>query len=382
MVIRRYFDCNATTPLSEPARAAWLETANQHWHNPGGLYRQGAAAKALLEECREEVGARLGCEASRIVFTAGATESNNAVCAWAARRFPDRKALVSPIEHPSVRESAKWHFRNRLDVAPCSPAGVVEVPAVRQMLGADRPPALVSMMAASNESGVLLPWEEINLLCREQGILFHCDATQWIGKRPAAGLGACDFVTGSAHKFGGPKGVGFLKIPEDCQLQEQHGGRQEHGHRAGTENLAGIKAMMAAWTEREAAMETCDACGRDAFELQLLDSPLGARMVGREAARLWNTSLLVMPDFPNTRWVARLSDLGFAVSTGAACSTGEATSAMLQAMGFGTAEMKRVLRVSGWWSHQRSDWLDLAEAILTTWREFQSGATVRKKIQL
>lgn len=367
---QHYFDFNATTPLSRAAKAAWLEASDRFWQNPSGLYRKAAAAKAALEGAREQVAEYLGCEPHEIVFTSGATESNNAVMRWAAR---GGRALVSSIEHPSVREAS-----DGAAFLPTDESGVVKF----QFPPTDKP-SLVSIMAANNETGVIQPWQEFSAECRAAKVLFHCDAAQWIGKLPAAGLGECDFVTGSAHKFGGPKGVGFLKLPsaDIAGFSLQKGGPQEFRHRAGTENVAGILSMMAAWEERESAMGN-DSTARDSFEEKMAEVVPGVRIIAKNSPRLWNTSLIILPEIPNTKWLARLSDLGFSVSTGSACSSGAGASDVLLAMGIEGEFLRRVLRVSSGWDHTPADWQALAEGFEQLWLEFKTGVGKRDKISL
>lgn len=364
-----YFDCNATTPLSAAARAAWLRAVERHWHNPSSLYRDAGLAAQALDAARERLADLLGCEAERIVFTSGATESNNLVFAAAARRWqPGQRAAVSAIEHPSVREAARaWLGADRVEELPVSADGVMRAETLRDWLTAQGARAgLVSVMAANNESGSLQPWPELATLCRQAATPFHCDAAQWLGKLPAAGLGGCDFLTGSAHKFGGPKGAGFAVLPADAAWEKAallFGGPQESGRRAGTENYPAVEAMVTALEEREQASPG-DAAGRDAFEEKMRAIFPDLRVIGTEGPRLWNTSLVVMPRHSNLKWLTRLSRRGFAISTGSACSTGkEGSSVVVRALGAEEDELRRVLRFSGGWETSVADWLALAEAV-------------------
>src|SRR5207302_7708139 len=143
---------------------------------------------------------------------------------------------------------ARLHFAKRHAFIPATAAGLADVGWLADALKKKRP-ALVGVMAANNETGVLQPWREVRALCREHGVPFFCDAAQWIGKLPADGLGGCDFMSGCAHKIGGPQGVGFSKVPARFQPLIV-GGPQEDGRRAGTENVAGALAMIAALEER------------------------------------------------------------------------------------------------------------------------------------
>lgn len=364
-----YFDHNATTPLHPAAREAWLKASDLHWQNPSSLYREAAEAKHLLEDARERLGELLGCEPERIVFTSGATEANNAVLRMLATRLTsDATVLTSCMEHPSVQVPLRAVFGKRVRESPSLPDTSLDLDAFREALRTQRP-ALATVMAANNECGTLLPWQEIARVCREAGVLFHCDATQWIGKLPATGLGACDYITGSAHKFGGPKGAGFLVLGrEDESLGLLTGGPQEEGRRAGTENYPAIEAMVTALEALTPPLELIaqrQETLRDAFAARVCVDIPDTKIVGEGAARLWNTVMLILPRHDHRKWLARLSQQGFAVSTGSACSAGhDGASQVLQAIGATPEEMKRVLRISGGWDTTEEDWHALAEAML------------------
>jgi cysteine desulfurase len=349
-----YFDANATTPLHPAAREAWLGAP---WQNASGLYAPAAAARELLEDCRVRLAEVLGCGDEDIVFLSGATEANNAVL----HHFAGRRVAVSAIEHPSVREPA-----DKAAIIPAGADGMVSVAAVDELLQREKP-ALVSLMAANNETGALQPWAEVLERCRGAGAAFHCDAAQWLGKLPSAGLGACDYVTGSAHKFGGPKGVGFLKVDSSRgALRWLRGGPQEARQRAGTENVPGIAAMLAALEAREAQLAAgpCGSGPRDAFERSLSAAVPGVQFLCTGVPRLWNTSMFIVPPPANVKWLARLSRAGFQISTGSACSRGGGASEVLHAMGLGAEAQGRVLRVSSLWETTADDWLALAAAVV------------------
>src|SRR5690606_15046127 len=162
------------------------------------------------------------------VFTSGATEGNNAVLSWAARHPAGRPGVaISAIEHPSVREPAADSFGpEQVARLPVDTQGVLDLESLASLLRL-RPPALVSVLAANNETGVLQPWRDAVRLCREAGVTFHCDAVQWIGKLPLQGLAEADFLTASGHKFGAPKGVGFIVVGQDqAGFKAQIGGGQ------------------------------------------------------------------------------------------------------------------------------------------------------------
>ena len=369
-----YFDFNATTPLSDAARQAWLNASASHWHNASSLYREAGFTAQKLDAARERLADLLGCEAERIVFTSGASESNNTLFASLPR---DAKVAISAVEHPSVREAARgWTQQPVLEI-PVNGQGIVEPDAVLKVIKESRP-ALVSVMAANNESGTIQPWRRIANLCEEQGVAYHCDAAQWIGKQDSESLGRCHYITGSAHKFGGPKGVGFLVLrTEDEPLRFLRGGPQEHGRRAGTENYPAIEAMVTALESLAPSLSqimTVQAPLRDAFISSLREAMPELRVIGEDAPRLWNTALMVMPRHDNLKWLTRLSRQGFAISTGSACSSGkEGSSVVVTALGASGEELKRVVRISSGWHTTASEWQALAEAFRHVGAELDAG---------
>ena len=361
-----YFDHNATTPLHPVAREAWLRASEKHWHNPSSLYRDAGMASQQLESARERLGTLIGTDAERIVFTSGATESNNALM----RSF--ELVAISAIEHPSVRMAAGKALE-----LPVNTEGVVEPDRIKRLI-ADKRPALVSVMAANNESGALQPWSEIAAICREQGVLFHTDAAQWIGKLDGTSLGECDFITGSAHKFGGTKGCGFLVLPaEDSRLNFMRGGPQESGRRAGTENYPASEAMVTALetiTPLLSEIEVAQSRRRDDFITTMRARFENLRVISASAPRLWNTVLMVMPEHDNLKWLTRLSRRGFSISTGSACSSGkEGSSVVVTALGASVDELKRVVRISGGWDTMAEDWQALAQAFGDVADELKRG---------
>ncbi len=382
-----YFDHNATTPMFPQARERLAELCAKTWHNPSSLYPEAAAAKRELEACREWLADYLGVdEPTRIVFTSGATESNNIVIRHEMLMDVARYGvLTSAIEHPSVLEPVFYHF-NRHFSTSVDETGQVDLDQLADDLG--NMLVVASLMAANNETGVIQPWERIRDLCRENGVPYHTDATQWFGKLPVGDLASCDWVTGSAHKFGGPKGVGFLIVPESCNLTPgaQIGGPQENRLRGGTENVPAISAMIAALQTIQADFPDSQpkAADRDAFESAVRDFLPETRIIGENALRLWNTSMLVVPKHKNLKWLTRLADSGFQISTGSACSSGKgAPSHVMEAMGLDFDEMGRVLRISGGWETAADDWSALADAFAKTWKDLDSAKSpTRKKVTL
>jgi cysteine desulfurase len=365
-----YFDHNATTPLLPIARQAWLDATEQFIGNPSSPHRIGARADRALDVARERLAAFLGCGPLEIVWTSGATESNNTVLHHLARALGDRAEIwISATEHPCVLSGARHYFPDRHRFIPAEPSGVVDLEWLKTQLRAARPGA-VAIMAANNETGVLQPWHDALALCREHDVPLLCDAAQWIGKHPAQGLGECDYLTGCAHKFGGPKGVGFLKAPREGRLYPLlRGGEQEAGRRAGTENVPGVLSMIAALEHHENALTTHFISEkvqlRRAFETALEETVPGTKIIGQDADRLWNTVSVLTPATElRQRWVVKLDKLGFAVSTGSACASGtEEPSHVLAAMGYAPVEAFRALRFSSGWDTTRDDWAALLDAL-------------------
>ncbi len=369
-----YFDFNATTPLSAVAREAWLKACDDAWANPSSPYREGARVRLRLDAARARIAEFLGTKPENIIFTSGSTEGANAVISHWARMLPPGAHIgVSPTEHPSVLAPAQQRFKNRIIWIGVAVDGTTELQHL-ETLAQTRSVLAVAVMASNNETGVIQPWQKIAALCRAAGIPYLCDATQWMGKLPAAGLAAADWVIGSAHKFGGPKGVGFLKVADHSEsFRALLGGAQERGYRGGTENFPGVAAMTAALAEAELSrvmLETERLGWRQRFERDIAVALPGTSIVAAKAERLWNTVSLLMPSSPNHRWVAKLDKRGFQVSTGSACATGkEGPSHVLTALGVRGEEAKRVLRISAGWATTEADWQGLIQALVEVSRE-------------
>jgi cysteine desulfurase len=364
-----YFDHNATAPVMREAREAWLDAAENLSGNPSSPHGIGSRASVALREAREKLAHFLGSHANDIVWTSGATEANNTVMHHFAQTLDAKgEVWISSIEHPCVDESAKHYFGKRAKFIPVTHDGVIDLEWFTMEI-ADTRPGLIGVMTANNETGVIQPWREILAICQSYEVPFFTDAVQWIGKMPAKDLGHCDFVTGAAHKFGGPRGIGFLKIPHKSHITPLLvGGKQEQGVRAGTENVATILSMLAALEAREKQIahnqHTLRTLWRENFEKQLLKELPDAIIVGANSPRLWNTVSALMPEGAQSRWVSKLDKAGFAVSTGSACTTGkEEPSHVLAAMHFKPAEAHRVLRFSSGWETTETDWDALARAL-------------------
>ncbi len=359
-----YLDYNASAPI-RPEAAAALSEALGLAGNASSVHGFGRALRHRIETARKAAAALVGAAPAQVIFTSGGTEANNL-----ALRGDWARVLVSAGEHDSARQAVPEAEMIRL-----GPDGVLRLDSLDQALAAQGGPALVSVMLANNETGVIQPIARIAELVHGAGALLHCDAVQAAGKIPVdmAALGA-DLLSLSAHKLGGPQGVGALVVREGIDLPALlRGGGQERRRRAGTENAAGIAGFGAA---AEAASRDLDkaaglAALRDALEAQVRALAPEAKIFGAEAPRLANTSCLTMPGVAAETQVVALDLAGVAVSAGAACSSGKVTvSHVLQAMGAAPDEAATAIRVSFGWRSAPAD----VEHFIAAWSELYRRA--------
>ncbi len=318
-----YLDWNASAPLAEPARAA-MAHAFGIAGNPSSVHAAGRAARKLVEDARTAIAQAAGAPDARVVFTGSGTEAN----ALALNGFAPAECLVSAIEHDCV-----WTTLSGAAVIPVTRAGTVDLTALERLI-AERRPKLVAVMLANNETGAIQPVAEIARLARAGGARVHCDAVQAFGRMPVdfAGLGV-DTMALSAHKIGGPQGVGALVARKGAVLAPIFAGGQEQGLRAGTHNVAGIAGFGAA----ARTMAPMAPLLRDGLESRLREAYVGCTIHAADAPRLPNTSCIGLPGVPAETQVMALDLAGFAVSAGAACSSGKVkASRTLAAMGAGT----------------------------------------------
>ncbi len=317
-----YCDHNATAPLSEAARSAMIEALGLVG-NPHSPHGPGRAAAARVRTARRQVCDLLGCAPVQLCFTSGATEANATVLTG-LRSAARPRVLCSAVEHPSVRAWAD-------DEIPVHPDGRLDLEQLDRLL--DRHGhelAVVSVMAANNETGVCFELAPVAARCRAAGVPLHVDATQAPGRIPLGPLARADPRTGTAHKLGGPKGIGALVMRGTPPASLLRGGPQERGQRAGTVNVAAVAGFGAA-AAAVAAAPLCSPATRDAVEAAAV--ALGARVVGASSPRLPNTSCLVF-DVPGELLVMGLDLEGVSASTGSACASGAAEpSHVLAAMG-------------------------------------------------
>jgi cysteine desulfurase len=322
-----YLDHNATTQPCPEAVAEMLTVLRQVWGNPSSTHASGQAARRWLADARFRVAGFLGCQGVELVFTSGATEANHlALCGLLPATAPRRRLLLSAVEHPGLLALAQRLQGQGVPVQhlPVDGQGRLDLAAARSLMAADV--ALLSVMGANNETGVLMPVRELADLAHANGALLHVDATQLAGKSPLcfADSGA-DLMSVSAHKFRGPKGVGALLVRRGLTLVPLLSGRQERQRRGGTENLPGIAGFAAA-CERTGATLYQDIAHmrglRQRLEQGLLQALPGLHVYGRDAERLPNTLCLRFGALDAEQVLSRLERAGVIAASGAACTAG------------------------------------------------------------
>jgi cysteine desulfurase len=377
MTDRVYLDWNATTPLRREAREA-MAAAWDLFGNPSSVHAEGRRGRRMVEQARALVAGAVGARPQNLVFTSGGTEANALALTPGLRRGlgPEvTRLLVSAIEHPSVLTGGRFSA-DTVGTIDVTRSGVVDLDHLCAML-AGGPPALVSVMLANNESGALQPIAKVATIVHQAGSLLHVDAIQAFGKIPfdINDLNA-DLITLSAHKIGGPKGVGALVVAEAVLGFEPllRGGGQELGRRAGTENVSGIAGFGAAAKAAMSALED-DAIRLEALRNRLEDGlrqTSGAIVFGSDVPRMPNTTLFTVPGLKAETAVIGFDLAGIAVSSGSACSSGKVQpSHVVKAMGFSPEIAQGAVRLSLGWSTSDADvdrcleaWQGLAGTLL------------------
>lgn len=356
-----YLDHNATT-MSRPQAVQAITSVLQAVGNPSSVHGPGRAARKTMEQARAQVAGLVSADVGDVIFTSGGTEANNLALGGAGRT----RALVSAIEHPSVLNGGG-------EVLPVNDAGIVDLDRLEERLLADDTPAVVSVMLANNETGVIEPIEDVCAIAHRHGALVHCDAIQAAGKIAVdvAALGV-DMLSMSAHKIGGPSGAGALIVPGIGQGAGVNvkgllfGGGQERGHRVGTENLIGIAGFGAAAAAALAGLDDFARLAdlRDVLEQGVKTIDPQATIQGADVLRLPNTSCLSMPGVDSQTQVMVLDLAGVGISAGSACSSGKTrASAVLKAMNVDDKIASTSVRVSLGWSSTRAD----VAAFLAAW---------------
>ncbi len=375
MPSRVYLDWNATTPLRAEARSAMLAA----WDligNPSSVHAEGREARRLVENARAALAAAVGSLPRNVIFTSAGTEANALALSPGLRGpsgGPVERLLVSAVEHASVLAGGRFPA-DRIGLIRVTRSGVVDFDRLKSLLS-NGPPALVSIMAANNETGAVQPVAEAARIVHEAGGLLHVDAVQALGKIPFdIKMMGVDIATFSAHKIGGPKGVGALVVAEGLTglVPVLRGGGQELNRRAGTENVAGIAGFGAAV---KAALQ---ALPKDAERMATLRDRLengiralaDATIFSDDIERLPNTVLFSAPGLKAETAVIGFDLEGIAVSSGSACSSGKVQpSHVLSAMGFDRAVAQGAVRLSLGWSTEPED----INRVLEAWRKLGNG---------
>lgn len=378
-----YVDYNATAPLRPESRAA-ITSAFDVGANPSSIHQQGRQARHLIETARAELANFIGGQARDIVFTSGGTEANALALVGITQQLQGNVTmLVSAIEHDAVRNNVA-RMALRSEILPVVSTGILNLESLKNRLDAwesqrDGVP-VVAIMLANNETGIIQPVRAVVDLVKQYDGFVHCDAVQALGKIPVdvAALGV-DYLAVSAHKIGGPQGVGALWVRSGAPLRPLLvGGGQERSLRSGTENLLGIAGFGAACGAAEQAMGFMDelAVLRDQFE-DRVSAAFDIEVFGRGQARLPQTSNFALAGFSSEIQVMALDLEGIAVSSGAACSSGKVSrSHVLQAMGVDPGLADCALRASFGWSSSPEDVVRFGDV----WIEAARRAVLKEKV--
>jgi cysteine desulfurase len=378
MTPRTYLDYNATSPLRPVARDAML-AAMDAVGNPSSVHAEGRRARAMVETAREQVAALVGAKPLEVVFTSGATEAN----AWVINAGGWDTIFACDVEHESVRTPLK-ECRSRINDVPVDANGVAIVAAIAGgvLCGPSVGRTLVILQVANNETGVVQPVADVAHFAREHGLIMHTDAVQAAGRLSLdmAALGV-DTMSLSAHKLGGPKGVGALIIRDGTKLGNLiSGGGQERRRRGGTENVVGIAGFGAAAEAAVAELAKIEQMRglRDRLEREALAT--GASIVGAGVTRLANTTCLAFAGLSAETLVIKFDLRGIAISAGSACSSGKVgTSHVLAAQGLDPALARSAIRISLGWNTSDSD----VDAFLKVWADIvQSNRSAAERHSL
>jgi cysteine desulfurase len=336
-----YLDYNATAPLLPQVMQAMTD-AMHLIGNPSSIHTQGRMVRKHIEQARAQIAQTVHCDPTHITFTSGATEANN----WAVFGSNAKRILMSSIEHASLIDLPVEKI-----IIPVTTQGVVDIDALEKLLAQDNTPTLVCVMWVNNETGVIQPIEQIAALCAIYSAQLHVDAVQALGRFPID-LSAIPItsLSLSAHKIGGPSGVGALVYAHDVVLEKMiHGGGQERRRRAGTENFLGIVGFGVAAQIAQTTPADYQQLGkmRDALEEKLLSVLPDVKIAGQGAPRVGNTTQLIWPHQSAEQQLIALDLAGIAISSGSACSSGSIQpSHVLRAMGVSDALARCAIRVS------------------------------------
>ncbi len=339
-----YLDNNATTRPADEVVQAMTGALTEYWPNPSSGHRPGQAARHQIDLARESIAELIGCKDRELIFTSGGTEADNLAILGSLAAQNDRNVFVTcPSEHDAVRDTAEVAAGEGAEVIwlPVDQDGVIDCDTLEGVLKSRANEiALVSIMWANNETGVIQPVEQIGTLCREHGVRFHTDAVQLAGKMPVdVSTMPIDLLSFSGHKFHGPKGAGGLFIRKGIRLAKRSiGGAQEYDRRGGTENVPGILGLAAAsrlavdWLQTGESNRLAEL--RDRFERELRNQIDDVIINGGSVKRTWNTANIAFRGLQADAIILVLSERGIYASAGAACASGSLEpSPVLRAMG-------------------------------------------------
>lgn len=362
-----YLDNNATTQIDPAVIEEMMPFLTTAYANPSSGYQIAVQVRQAVELARKRLAAALGCKASEVIFTSGGTEANNAAINSALQFEPRGKHIVtSAVEHSAVRRCCEEMAKRGCEVTfvGVDRDGNLDIAEVENAIRPET--AIVSIMWANNETGVLFPVEKIAKICREKRVFFHTDAVQAFGKIPLQlSNSAINFLSLAAHKFHGPKGVGALYVSERSRFKSSIlGGSHEDGRRAGTENVASVVGMgKAAERAKECLMEEQKKAGamRDEFEAAILRNVPEVKINGAGATRLCNTANISFAGVESQAALMMLDRAGLCCSAGSACKTGsQESSHVLRAMKIGEDYSRGTVRFSfGRFNSER----DLSESV-------------------
>ena len=353
---RVYFDHNATTYMREEVIEAMLPFLHTRFGNASSLHFFGQENRGVIDEARDHIASFLGAEPAEVIFTSGGTESDNMAIRGVVRalreKVPEPHLITSSIEHPAVLRTCESLEKEGVSVTylPCRKDGSVNAADLEKAI-TDRT-ILASIMISNNETGVIQPVKEISGIVRPRGIILHVDAVQGMGKIPVdVGELGVDLLSISAHKFYGPKGIGALYVRRGTPIEPVYtGGHQEEGLRPGTENIPAIvgfgEACRLSAGHLEEEMARIGAL-RDRLQEGILEKVPNVHINGAGASRVSNTCNVTVPGIEGEAMSLNLSMLGFALSSGSACATGDSEpSYVLRAMGLDSVEAQGALRIS------------------------------------
>jgi len=343
---RVYLDNAATTPIRQEVLDAMMPFLTSSFGNPSSIHQEGRMTRAAIESARKTVANLIGASTGEIFFTSGGTESNNMAIKCAVTDLGVKRIITSPVEHHCVKHSVEHLETNKqvkVDLVKIDQYGMPDFDHLEQLLAKDEGPTLVTLMHANNELGSMLDMNELSVLCKKYGAYLHSDTVQTVGHFPVnVQQTPVDFISGAAHKFYGPKGIGFIYINNKCHIHPFiDGGSQERNMRAGTENLSGIvglaKAMQLAYAELEQDIAHISGL-KEYMKEQLAMACPGIYFNGHPTQSLYTVVNVSFPPGPHAELMVMSLDIaGVSASGGSACSSGaESQSHVLNAIGHPT----------------------------------------------